>query len=107
MSVLLFSDQVFASWQATGGVGQVSGNKLTLSVQAGQTYVVGVAGGTTIGKYTVDLRLAAAPGGSDGASGGGGGPAGPVNPARCLALELVEGALARAKGLVSTLPATD
>ena len=68
--------QVAASWQLAGGVGQVSGNKLTLSVQAGQTYVVGVAGGTTIGKYTVDLRLAAVPGGN----GGGSGPAGPVNP---------------------------
>jgi len=29
---------------------------------------------------------------------------GPVNPGRFLALELVEGALARAKGLVSTVP---
>jgi predicted N-acetyltransferase YhbS len=32
---------------------------------------------------------------------------GPVNPVRFLALELEEGALARAKGLVSPLPATD
>ena len=32
---------------------------------------------------------------------------GPVNPGRFLALELDEGALARAKGLVSTLPPTD
>ena len=72
--------QVAASWQLAGGVGQVSGNKLTLNVQAGQAYVVGIAGGATIGKYTVDLRLAAAPGGNGAGDGGGSGPAGPVNP---------------------------
>jgi subtilisin family serine protease len=66
------STQLAATWQAAGGVGQASGNKLTLSVQAGQSYVIGVAGGgATIGKYSVDLRLAAN-GGSTGTNGAGG-----------------------------------
>jgi subtilisin family serine protease len=47
-----------AAWQATIGVGQISGNRLTMQVAAGQSYVVGVAGGgASIGKYSVDLRL--------------------------------------------------
>ena len=46
-----------AAWKQLGQ-GRVEGNKLTLDVVAGQTYVVGVAGGgTSIGKYPVDLRL--------------------------------------------------
>ncbi|MCI0358956.1 MAG: S8 family peptidase [Planctomycetaceae bacterium] len=81
------SSQLAATWQAAGGVGQVNGNKLTLSVQAGQSYVIGVAGGgTTIGKYSIDLRLAAANsgGGSTVNNGGGntgnnGGASQPVN----------------------------
>lgn len=53
--------QLAASWQAVAGA-QIAGNKLTLDVVAGQSYVVGVAGGgTTIGKYAVEMQLAAAP----------------------------------------------
>jgi hypothetical protein len=76
---LLASPALAATWQATGGIGQVVGNKLTLSVQAGQSYVVGVAGGgSTIGKYSMDLRLAAVNtgGGSAGGSNGSGSNAG-------------------------------
>ncbi len=83
------SSSLAATWQAAGGIGQVSGNKLTLGVQAGQSYVVGVAGGgSTIGKYSIDLRLAAANagGGSTGGNTGGsstgnnsGGPGNLVN----------------------------
>ncbi len=64
------SSQLAATWQAAGGIGQVVASKLTLAVQAGQSYVVGVAGGgATIGKYSIDMRLAA--GGGGGNSGGG------------------------------------
>jgi hypothetical protein len=83
------SAQLAATWQAAGGVGQINGNKLTLAVQAGQSYVVGVAGGgSTIGKYSVDLRLAANNGGPGGdssrntggnAGSGGGGTAQPIH----------------------------
>jgi subtilisin family serine protease len=53
------SAQLAAAWQPTAG-GQLSGNKLTLDVVAGQTYIVGVAGGgTTIGKYAVDMQIGA------------------------------------------------
>jgi hypothetical protein len=54
-------EQLGAAWRiATGG--QVTGDSLTLDVTAGQTYVVGVAGGgATIGKYAIDGRLTPAP----------------------------------------------
>jgi hypothetical protein len=72
------SPQLAATWQAAGGIGQLSGNKLTLNVQAGQSYIVGVAGGgMTIGRYSIDLRLAAS--GGSGSTSGGGGPASAVN----------------------------
>lgn len=49
-----------ATWQQAADE-QVSGNTLTLDVTAGQSYVVGVAGGgTTIGKYAVDMQLSTA-----------------------------------------------
>ncbi|MBW8883846.1 MAG: S8 family serine peptidase, partial [Planctomycetia bacterium] len=52
--------QLTAAWQPMAG-GQIAGNKLTLNVLAGQSYVVGVGGGgTTIGKYGVDMQLSAA-----------------------------------------------
>jgi subtilisin family serine protease len=51
--------QLAASWKPAAG-DQISGNKLTLDVVAGQSYVVGIAGGgTTIGKYSVDMQLSA------------------------------------------------
>ena len=89
------SSQLAATWQAAGGVGQVIGDKLTLSVQTGQSYVVGVAGGgSTIGKYSMDLRLAAAStgggstGGNSGGSGGIGNSGGGTSiPARWGAVE--------------------
>jgi subtilisin family serine protease len=57
--------QLAAKWETTAGA-QIAGNKLTLSVVAGQNYVVGVqGGGTTIGKYSVDMQVA---GGSPAAS---------------------------------------
>src|SRR5262249_39031060 len=41
---------------------QINGNKLTMNVVAGQSYVVGVGGGgVTIGKYAVDMQLTPAP----------------------------------------------
>jgi subtilisin family serine protease len=50
-------EQVGAVWRATAGE-QVNGSVLTLDVTAGQTYVVGVAGGgLTIGKYAIDGQL--------------------------------------------------
>ena len=49
--------QLAAHWQSTAG-GQLSAGKLTLDVVAGQSYVVGLAGGgSTIGKYSVDVQL--------------------------------------------------
>lgn len=45
-----------ASWQAITG-GQISDNKLTLNVIAGQTYTVGVGGNGSISKYSVDMQL--------------------------------------------------
>ncbi len=49
--------QLAAAWQPMAGE-QIAGNKLTLNVATGQSYVVGVAGGgTTIGKYAVDMQL--------------------------------------------------
>jgi hypothetical protein len=72
------SSQLAATWQTAGGIGQIVGNKLLLAVQAGQSYVVGVAGGGgAIGKYSIDLRLAADTGG--GSTGGNTGPASAVN----------------------------
>jgi subtilisin family serine protease len=61
VTMTLTDGQYFdAAWQPTAG-GQVSGNKLTLDVVAGQSYVVGVAGGaTSIGKYTIDMQLGSA-----------------------------------------------
>jgi len=52
--------QLAARWQPPAGE-QIDGNKLTLDVVAGQSYIVGVAGGgNTIGKYSVDMQLATA-----------------------------------------------
>jgi hypothetical protein len=81
--------QLAATWQAVGGVGQISGNQLTLNVQAGQTYVVGLAGGgESIGKYSVELKLAAAnPGAGGGSTNSGGGTASPTNPVQLGTVE--------------------
>ncbi len=83
------STELAATWQTAGGVGQIQGNRLTINVQAGQTYVVGVAGGNTIGKYSIDLRLAGSLGNDSGTNtgrntgsninGGGVTPTSPVN----------------------------
>ena len=82
------SSQLAATWQAAGGIGQAGGNKLTLNVQAGQSYVVGVAGGgTTIGKYSIDLRLAAGGGSSGGNTGIGGNTGGSFQPANWGAVQ--------------------
>jgi subtilisin family serine protease len=55
-------DHLAAAWQQTAG-GRIDGGKLRLDVIAGQTYTVGLAGGgVTIGKYNVNMQLAAAPG---------------------------------------------
>ncbi|MDX1944209.1 MAG: S8 family serine peptidase [Pirellulaceae bacterium] len=57
---LASTTELAAAWQTTGGTGQISGNTLTLSVVAGQSYVVGVAGGGAhIGKFSVAMSLAA------------------------------------------------
>ncbi len=51
------NQELGAKWQAAAG-GQVAGNKLTLNVVAGQTYIVGVGGGgASIGKFAVDMQL--------------------------------------------------
>jgi hypothetical protein len=66
------STQLAATWQTAGGVGQIQGNKLTIDVHAGQTYVVGVAGGgDTIGKYSIELKLAGSSTSDNGTSSGG------------------------------------
>lgn len=77
------SSQLAAAWQSAGGVGQISGNQLTIDVQAGQTYVVGVAGGgESIGKYSIELKLTAANPSTGGDSpNSGGGTANPTSPA--------------------------
>jgi hypothetical protein len=50
-----------AKWQQTAG-GRLENGKLILDVNAGQTYTLGVAGGgLSIGKFTVDMKLAALP----------------------------------------------
>jgi subtilisin family serine protease len=49
--------QLGATWEPATGL-QVAGNKLSMNVVAGQSYVVGVGGGgVTIGKYSVDMQL--------------------------------------------------
>jgi hypothetical protein len=46
-----------AAWKHAAG-GRFDGNRLTLEVVAGQSYVVGVAGGgSSIGKYAVEMQL--------------------------------------------------
>src|SRR5439155_17115926 len=46
-----------AIWEPMAG-GQINGNQLTFNMVAGQSYIVGIAGGgTTIGKYAVDMQF--------------------------------------------------
>ena len=63
-----------AAWDATSAPGKLSGNTLSISVIAGQTYTVGIAGGgATIGKYSATMQLQAASGGTGGSTGETGG----------------------------------
>jgi subtilisin family serine protease len=71
------SEHLGARWIAAAGQGSASGSQLTLSVVAGQTYVVGVAGGgTTIGKFQVGMSLTPVSGGNGGGGSSGGGNSG-------------------------------
>ena len=57
------NQQLGANWQQLAG-GRMENGKLILDVVAGQSYTVGMAGGgQSIGKFSVDMKLEAAPAG--------------------------------------------
>ena len=80
------SDGLAPQWEfASPPAGMTcSGNTVTFTVVAGQTYVVGLSAGNGLGHYTLDLRLVADPPNEPRRPGGAGGPRIGHRRRRCL-----------------------
>jgi subtilisin family serine protease len=51
------SGELAAAWQNAGASAKLDGNQITLTVQAGQTYSVGLGTSAGIGKYALDVQV--------------------------------------------------